>query len=440
MLAEITAQKEQLSAMPTGGADTEGLWKKFALERNFHSNRLAGNTLTYGGTELLLIHGQVTGTHELREIEEMKGHNLAIKKLRETVRENRPPTEAGLQELNRFLLQDAFWKPSLCPDGQQTRNKIIPGEYKTEANNLRLPDGDILQFTDPGEAPSRMEKLLAWINAELSQPTKHPLEIATEAQHEFFLIHPFGDGNGRMARLLTNYILMFCGYPPLIVRAGKKAAYHATLRQAGADTLEALRDFLAEALDESLDLALKAAQGQSITEESALDKEITSFVSKQKKPPATKAEITRYILMEVFEYRLKPLAKKLAEKIAHFDSLFHSFGARDAFSIETSENLPGIFRKFCRKGEIGELEIVLKWTHYQAPESEPFDLLAELRLSFDEAGYRIESSREGRESGNRLQKKYGARLDDETLEKFATNFQARIFEDLKQEVETHKIS
>ena len=86
--------------------------------------------------------------------------------------------------------------------------------------------------------------------------------------HEFLLIHPFDDGNGRVGRLLLNYVLLKSGYPPIVIRTGQKSSYLAALHRA--DTSERdyseLATFLALAVRVSLRLGIKAAKGESIEE------------------------------------------------------------------------------------------------------------------------------------------------------------------------------
>ncbi len=67
------------------------------------------------------------------------------------------------------------------------------------------------QFPIWQKVPSLMQDLLDWYHANLGKI--HPLELAAEFHVRFVTIHPFADGNGRMARLLMNYILQSNGFP-----------------------------------------------------------------------------------------------------------------------------------------------------------------------------------------------------------------------------------
>src|SRR5580700_11200643 len=99
-------KKERDALLPMKKEAEDRLWKKLRLDWNFNSNHIEGNTLTYGETELLLIHGQTTGDHEIREYEEMKAHDVAIGRLRELTKDKRPLTEAEIRQWNEIILKE----------------------------------------------------------------------------------------------------------------------------------------------------------------------------------------------------------------------------------------------------------------------------------------------------------------------------------------------
>ena len=107
---------EWQSLQPLKREDDERLWRKLRLDWNYHSNHIEGNTLTYGETEILLIHGQATGDHVLRDYEEMKAHDVAIEHMRALVAGERPLTEGDICDFNRILIKESFWKDAITPD------------------------------------------------------------------------------------------------------------------------------------------------------------------------------------------------------------------------------------------------------------------------------------------------------------------------------------
>ena len=90
--------------------------------------------------------------------------------------------------------------------------------------------------------------------------------VAAKAHYDFVLIHPFDDGNGRMARLLMNLILIEYGFPPAIVKTEDKANYFSALRQADGGQLEVFVEYIAGCVFASLEIMLARARGEEIDE------------------------------------------------------------------------------------------------------------------------------------------------------------------------------
>ena len=120
------------------------------MEMNYNSNHIEGNTLTYGETELLLIFGDTKGNHTLREYEEMKGHDIAIKMIEEWAADkNHILTEKDIKDLNEVILKEPFWKEAETPDGQHTRRLIKIGEYKIVSCELAIESSTNKKYPDP---------------------------------------------------------------------------------------------------------------------------------------------------------------------------------------------------------------------------------------------------------------------------------------------------
>ena len=208
--AALDALKAEWDALQPLAADREQrLWKKLRLEWNYHSNHIEGNTLTYGETELLLLHGQAVGDHALRDYEEMKAHDVGIEHLRMLAADRaRDLTEGDIRDLNLIILKESFWKPAQTADGQPTRKQIVPGHYKIGPNNVVTATGELFEFASPEDTPPRMRSLVGWLRETLASGSLHPVVLAAKLHHDFVLIHPFDDGNGRVARMLVNYVLL----------------------------------------------------------------------------------------------------------------------------------------------------------------------------------------------------------------------------------------
>jgi Fic family protein len=262
LLKHIAELKKQFAPLqPLSIENQQRLNKKFRLEWNFNSNHIEGNTLTYGETELLLIFDQTKGNHELREYEEMKGHDIALKLIYDLAADNeRQLTEKFIREINEILLVRPFYKEAITPDGQQTRRQIKIGEYKSFPNSVLLQNGEIFHYPSPAETPAMMDDLMKWYNEASLNKNLQPVEVAAELHYKFVYIHPFDDGNGRIARLLMNFHLLKNNYPPVIIKTADKKKYLFALREADTGNIEAFKNYIAEQLVWSYEISIKAAQ------------------------------------------------------------------------------------------------------------------------------------------------------------------------------------
>lgn len=276
LIKKIDSLRAELDSFkPLKQEDNERLWKKFRLEWNFNSNHIEGNTLTYGQTELLLIFDKTTGDHEMREYEEMKAHDVAIKLIQEYARDSsRALTEADVRELNKIILVRPYWGNAQTSDGQPTRKEIVPGEYKKQLNSVRLQNGEMFHYASPEETPAKMAELMEWYRKAESDKKLHPLQLAAKIHYDFVRIHPFDDSNGRTSRLLMNYVLLRHGFPPVIIKSVDKKNYLMALNKADVGELDSFVEYVGDQLVWSLDLSIKAAMGESIEELDDIDKEI----------------------------------------------------------------------------------------------------------------------------------------------------------------------
>ncbi len=319
-----TLKTEWDALQPLAPEHDRRLWQKLRLEWNYHSNHIEGNTLTYGETELFLIHGATHGNHTIREYDEMKAHDVGIAHVRELAEaQSRLIGETDIRNLNKIILKEPFWKPAQTPDGQATRKQIIPGEYKTVPNNVITATGELFEFAPPSDVPARMSALVAWLGESLeSYRAADILWILAKLHHDFVLIHPFDDGNGRVARMLVNYVLMRQGFLPIIVPTGRKRDYLTALRLADAGDISELEAFLGTCVARSLELGIKAAKGESLEEPGDVEKEVALFVKSRAvrdKPDVTRSnEVVAGPLYAGFRY----LLARLEEKVRVFQPLF----------------------------------------------------------------------------------------------------------------------
>ena len=292
--------------------------KKVRLEFNYNSNHIEGNTLTYGETELLLLFDETHGSRPMRDYEEMKAHDVAFQKIKEWATDTETPlTEQDIKNLNQIILVQPFWKNAITPDGQPTRRQITVGNYKTQPNSVRLPNGELFEYTAPQEVPIKMQELMEWYRDE--QTTLHPITLAAMFHYKFVCIHPFDDGNGRVSRLLMNYVLLAHKLPPVVIKSSDKQNYLHALHLADTGQYEAFIRYIAAQVVSSLEMAIKAAKGESIEEPDDLDKEI-ALVARQLQHQETYK--TPQQVLNVFHWAQQKLLAPCEAVLQKFDKLF----------------------------------------------------------------------------------------------------------------------
>ncbi|MFK7799045.1 MAG: Fic family protein [Aureispira sp.] len=247
------------------------IMQKLQLDWNYNSNSIEGNTLTLSETKQLLYYGLTAKGKPLNDHKEMEGHAQVLKQMEKMVHQDTRLTESLMKEFHALIL---------VPDYDNSKEKdveINPGHWKTTPNYLLTPTREKLEFLSPEAVPAAMNELINWVNNHLHQNTLnrhnkkkyqlHPLRVACGFHKRFIDIHPFGDGNGRMARILMNLILMQQGYMPAIVYLEQRQEYYSALNTSTFEDISPLASYIGQNLMQSMQLAIDGAQGKPVEEQ-----------------------------------------------------------------------------------------------------------------------------------------------------------------------------
>jgi len=218
---------QQWSALqPLSDRDREMFSRRFTIDFNYNSNHIEGNTLTYGQTEILLLFGKIVGEAEVKDVQEMTASNVGLKMMtEEAMLKEVPLTQNFIRTLHKTLLREDYTVYRNLPGGQTTSYVIHAGQYKTRPNSVITRYGDRFEYASPEETPALMSDLVEWYNEAEQSGRFTPIELAAMFHYRYIRIHPFEDGNGRIARLMVNYILTRHDYPMIVVRSRKKNEY-----------------------------------------------------------------------------------------------------------------------------------------------------------------------------------------------------------------------
>lgn len=242
LMERIHEKKVRLDALRPMDRDLVArLHDEMRLLHTYHSNAIEGNTLTLSETKLVLEEGITIGGKTLREHLEAtnnaKGYDLMVRLSAETAPFNHVTIQQIHEVVTRGILETA---------GQyRTRNVRITGAPRTP------PDWkDVIR---------EMDRLID----DISRDDRPVVEMTAFLHHRFVAIHPFTDGNGRVARLLGNLYLLCHGYPPIVLEQKNRQQYYRVLRDADLGTPGPFTWFIAGAVSASLTRYLAVAGGES---------------------------------------------------------------------------------------------------------------------------------------------------------------------------------
>jgi len=198
--------------------DQEQLKERLKIEWTYNSNAIEGNTISLGDTAFIVEYGLTIKGKSIVEHTDIIGHAKAIDIIYELIEQN------SITEENLFLLHKAV-QTEIIVDYE-----LPIGAYKViqNARYIRV-DGKLEHKYYPH--PNHIKHLMdLWFKkfGDISTPLKNfneCVEQYTKMHLAFASIHPFFDGNGRLARLVANIPLLKNGYLPLIVSSEDRQEY-----------------------------------------------------------------------------------------------------------------------------------------------------------------------------------------------------------------------
>lgn len=177
-----------------------------------HSTSLEGNSLTLAETDFILEEGLTIQGKPLKDHNEVFGHARAIERIYGLLNTSEIITQQDIFQLHETVLTERvldIYQPV--------------GKWKVQSNFTNYTDNDNKQQWREYPAPQKIQGLMSqWLDhLNNSLTTTHTQDTAADIYADlhlnFVTIHPFFDGNGRMARLLANLPVLKSGFPPIVV-------------------------------------------------------------------------------------------------------------------------------------------------------------------------------------------------------------------------------
>jgi len=238
----IERKLEELNRLrPLPPVAVKKLQEQFKIEMTYNSNGIEGNSLTLKETFLVINEGITVRGKPLKDHLETKNHYEALEYLADLIEKGKRHTmsELFVRTLHQLVVQET--------------DKEWAGKYR---NSDVVIGGAIHTPPDALNVPNLMTGLMKWLKD--NRRKMHPIELAAFFHHKLVYIHPFFDGNGRIARLAMNLLLMQKGYPLVVILKNDRKKYYQVLAKADKGNYIPLVRFIAQAVERTLNIYLKA--------------------------------------------------------------------------------------------------------------------------------------------------------------------------------------
>lgn len=192
----IEADRQTIMGLPIDIEMLTSLRETARLTATHYSTQIEGNRLTQAQVEETLAGARFPGRE--RDAAEVRNYYRAIEEVDRLAQRPAALTEADVRCLHGLVLNGRL-SPTPYRDGQNVIRDSLSG------NIVYLPP-------EASDVPGLMADLLAWVNAELERADLPVPLVAALAHYQFATVHPYYDGNGRTARLLTTLLLHRTGY------------------------------------------------------------------------------------------------------------------------------------------------------------------------------------------------------------------------------------
>jgi Fic family protein len=441
-LQQLDTLKEKVDAQrPLNKDQNDRLWQKLRLDWNYHSNSIEGNTLSMNETRSFILHGITAKGKPYRDYVEMDGHNKVLKKLDKIIVKENMITESLIKDLHEQILVEPY---------QDENAEINPGKYKELPNHLYSHTGERIDFLPPGEVIEELNKLVNWTNNHIDVPKRkrkkydlHPVIVAAAFQVRFIEIHPFGDGNGRLSRILGNLILMQCGYTPAIIKLENRQEYYAALNSSSLDDPTALVELLIDEVTKTLELTYNVATGSSIDDVDDVDKKLALLEMRLKDlkvedtaPEKTTAILRHKVLRDLFKplcYQIDNFAVKVRDLFGKTTFVLGATGT--SYEQEYLMDEDPIFSKLSEKMTDSTQEINLKVVFHDFKKADrfPFSIGLYLRLNLSRNYFEI-FAKNGGHSIKTM--RYDHQISEENLAQILRHVKEDYLRQMEQQLDT----
>lgn len=199
------------------------------IERLYTIDRGTTQLLIEQGIDAALIPHGATDRPVAEVIRIIQDHRNALEGLFDFVSGRLPLTTSYIRQLHQVITRSQTHVDGIDQFGNLVQFILQKGQWKQWPNNPKRPDGLIHEYCPPLQVAGEMERLVAYYNSHVDVM---PEIEAAWLHHRFTQIHPFQDGNGRVARALSTIVFLRAGWFPLAINSLQRSDYISALEEA----------------------------------------------------------------------------------------------------------------------------------------------------------------------------------------------------------------
>jgi Fic family protein len=206
----------------------QNYYENFLTQFTYDTNAIEGSTVTLQETAMILFDKIVPEGKSIREINEVQNHKDAFDYM---ISYKGEISKAFVLRLHKMLMHNILWK--------------YAGKFRNVQIYVRGAD---FIPAKPQDVEKEFKRLMLWYRS--NKKKYHPVVVAAYFHHVFESIHPFRDGNGRVGRLLLNFILRKNMFPMLDIKYKNRSEYYKALQHANNKNLRPFVEIIINCLME----------------------------------------------------------------------------------------------------------------------------------------------------------------------------------------------
>lgn len=237
VILRVETLKEQIDQADLTTNNLLRLVPSFRLDWGWDDDRVT-DEFNIGVTKPILLTGLANEKHKMKSSDRLTKDNKIAQLLVDTFIKEKKLSKNLLLQIHKDIIMNG---------GAFRTREVIVNDITYAVNSI---------FVDPKEIDHQITELIEWYNKESQLGELHAVELGSIFHHNLVRIHPFIDGNGRLARIITSLILLSKNIAPPMVNSEDRFEYINALRKADLNDIAAFVQFLGKRIVSSMEFVL----------------------------------------------------------------------------------------------------------------------------------------------------------------------------------------